>query len=213
MKESKLLYFVRHGETDYNKLRIVQGSGVDSDLNDKGLWQRKLFYEHYKDEGFDYAIVSGLKRTWQTVEPLISHRQIPFERNELINEICWGIHEGKKGTLEMKKAYEWMVEQWRIGNIDAALPGAESARQLMDRVSSFLSYVSSLPYQKVLICTHGRTMRCLMIQMKNESIADMEKYNHHNTGLFLAELQQMTFTMHSENNVDHIPPSSQNHSW
>ena len=35
----KWIYIIRHGETDYNKAGMVQGSGIDSDLNDLG---RKL---------------------------------------------------------------------------------------------------------------------------------------------------------------------------
>jgi probable phosphoglycerate mutase len=32
----KIIYIIRHGETELNKLGIVQGRGVDSELNDKG---------------------------------------------------------------------------------------------------------------------------------------------------------------------------------
>ncbi|MFT5802452.1 MAG: broad specificity phosphatase PhoE, partial [Nonlabens sp.] len=30
-------YFIRHGQTDYNLRGIVQGSGIDSELNENGI--------------------------------------------------------------------------------------------------------------------------------------------------------------------------------
>lgn len=42
------VYFLRHGETEQNLLGIVQGSGIDSHLNENGLQQASLFYEKYK---------------------------------------------------------------------------------------------------------------------------------------------------------------------
>jgi len=43
---AKTIYFIRHGETEYNKLGIVQGSGVDSELNENGRAQAQAFYNH-----------------------------------------------------------------------------------------------------------------------------------------------------------------------
>jgi probable phosphoglycerate mutase len=45
---NKLIYIIRHGETDFNKLGIVQGSGIDSDLNPRGVQQAANFYAFYK---------------------------------------------------------------------------------------------------------------------------------------------------------------------
>ena len=33
----KKIYIIRHGETDFNRMNIVQGNGVDTDLNETGL--------------------------------------------------------------------------------------------------------------------------------------------------------------------------------
>ena len=40
----KEIYIIRHGETELNRLGIVQGRGVDSDLNDTGRAQAEAFY-------------------------------------------------------------------------------------------------------------------------------------------------------------------------
>ena len=57
------IYMIRHGETDFNRTGIVQGSGVDSDLNQLGREQAQAFYEKYKDVRFDALYVSCLLYT------------------------------------------------------------------------------------------------------------------------------------------------------
>ena len=65
------LYIIRHGETEYNRQGIVQGSGVDGDLNQMGRKQAHFFYRYYQHIHFDYIVTSVLKRTHQTVEPFL----------------------------------------------------------------------------------------------------------------------------------------------
>ena len=41
----KDIYLIRHGETEYNRKRVVQGSGIDADLNELGQEEwAKLHY-------------------------------------------------------------------------------------------------------------------------------------------------------------------------
>jgi bisphosphoglycerate-dependent phosphoglycerate mutase len=67
----KEFYIIRHGETDLNKQGIIQGRGIDSDLNDTGRAQAAAFYAMYKDLTFDKVYTSALKRTHQTVKGFI----------------------------------------------------------------------------------------------------------------------------------------------
>ncbi|HRG79965.1 MAG TPA: histidine phosphatase family protein, partial [Cyclobacteriaceae bacterium] len=60
---SKKIYIIRHGQTDFNLQGIVQGSGVDSSLNDMGRAQADAFYLTYKDIPFDKIYTSALRRT------------------------------------------------------------------------------------------------------------------------------------------------------
>ena len=69
---------IRHGETEYNRQGIVQGSGIDADLNETGRNQAEAFYQKYKDIPFDKVYTSALVRTHQTVEKFIE-AGIPHE--------------------------------------------------------------------------------------------------------------------------------------
>ena len=106
--QRKQLYILRHGETDHNKLGIVQGSGVDAPLNETCRMQAMAFYEKYRELDFNLLICSALQRSYQTIEPFTAHG-IPLERYPEINEINWGEHEGKKGDPQLIEDYRKVV--------------------------------------------------------------------------------------------------------
>jgi len=200
---SREVYFVRHGETELNRLGIVQGSGVDAALNATGWQQSHRFHARYHTQGFDLVITSALQRTRQTVQPFIE-AGIPWVSDARINEISWGAHEGQPGTPERIATYQRMIEAWARGELEARLPGGESAADLIHRVDSFLSDLLARPEQRILVCTHGRTLRCLVTRIKARPAAAMEEVHHANTGLFLLHhtADQADFLL--ENDLSHL---------
>ena len=50
---TKTIYLIRHGETEFNRMGIVQGSGIDSDLNETGILQARAFFETYRHITFN----------------------------------------------------------------------------------------------------------------------------------------------------------------
>ncbi|HEY0898299.1 MAG TPA: histidine phosphatase family protein, partial [Sphingobacteriaceae bacterium] len=62
----KTLYIIRHGETELNRRGIVQGRGMNTDLNELGKKQAEAFYQAYFHIPFDKIYTSTLKRTHQT---------------------------------------------------------------------------------------------------------------------------------------------------
>lgn len=200
----KTIYFIRHGETEYNKLGIVQGSGVDSELNDKGRQQALAFYNNYKDVNFELVVASALQRTHQTIAPFLENKNVPFEKTPLINEINWGIHEGKKYQVSMKGDYEKMIKEWSIGNFHASLTDGESAQSLADRLQQFLDKIVLRPEKEILVCTHGRTLRCMMCLVNKQHLREMENYKHHNTGLYKTHWKNGAFAVELSNDITHL---------
>ena len=70
------LYLIRHGETDYNKERKIQGS-CDIPLNEYGRELAKVTAEGLKDIPFDVIFTSPLCRARETAEWIARGRQIP----------------------------------------------------------------------------------------------------------------------------------------
>jgi phosphoserine phosphatase len=203
MASDKIIYLIRHGETEFNRQRIVQGSGVDSSLNDIGRAQAKAFFAAYQHIPFDAVITSALKRTHETAKHFLGSG-INWKISADINEISWGTHEGRVGTPEMMQQYEEMIAQWQLGNFDASLPQAESAAQLAERCQRFINYLRIRPEKTILICSHGRAIRCLMTIFEQQPLQMMEMQEHSNTGLFVIRQVNGQFIVEKKNNIEHL---------
>ena len=112
----KHIYLIRHGQTAYNQQSVIQGSGIDSDLNELGHAQARAFFEAYKHIEFDAIYTSKLKRTIQSVQPFID-LNIKHEAHLALNEISWGTKEGQPILpLEEDPFFAKMLAEWRNGN-------------------------------------------------------------------------------------------------
>lgn len=200
---TKTIYIVRHGQTDFNKLGVVQGSGVDSNLNATGWQQAWAFYEKYKDENFDAVLTSRLLRTHETMSPFIKDG-LPWEQFAELNEICWGQHEGKKSTPAMKTEFLNLLDAWGKGAYDARIGGGESAQDMWNRLNAFVEQLKKRPEERLLVCSHGRAMRCLMTVLRNDPISTMQDYHHANTGLYLVDYTADIFKFQLRNDLSHL---------
>ena len=124
------LYIIRHAETEYNKLGLIQGSEVDSELNEVGIKQSELFYDFYKELDIKKIYVSGLKRTLQTVKRFIDNG-IPYEKINDFNEISWGVNQGKNDDLV---EYKSLTDSWKNGELDNKFNSGESPNEMVARV-------------------------------------------------------------------------------
>ena len=180
----KELYIIRHGETEYNRLKLVQGSGIDSDLNDTGLSQARKFFHKFASEGFQKVYTSKLKRTHQSVKRFID-LGIPWEQLEGLNEMSWGTKEGRAITDEDETHYGYVTTQWMSGNTSLAFPSGESPDEVARRMRPSLEYIlSKSGEEKILVCMHGRAMRILLCMMLNYPLTCMEGFEHRNLCLY-----------------------------
>lgn len=190
MEESRKIYLVRHGETEYNRLGVVQGSGVDASLNETGKKQAEAFYRCYRDVPFDRVYVSGLKRTLQSVSNFLQNGRPPVERISGLNEINWGSFEGKEVYSSYNGYYENLTKQWRSGQVETPIDGGESPVDVANRQKAFIQLLHSRKEDKnVLICMHGRAMRILLCQLLGKSLHLMDDFLHSNLGLYLLTYQ------------------------
>lgn len=199
----KSIYILRHGETDLNRNGVVQGSGVDTHLNELGLQQAQAFFARYGEQPFEVVFSSTLRRTHQTVQSFID-RGIPWEQWAEINEICWGIHEGQTSTPKMRSEYSTLTNHWKKGNYDARIEGGESAQELAARMHHFIEHLKTREENNMLICSHGRAMRAMMCVIKGLPLYQMEQFKHANTGLYRLAYDGAGFHFEVENDLSHL---------
>lgn len=200
------IYCYRHGQTAYNKSRMVQGRGVDSVLNDHGQAQARAFFNRYKDQPFDRLLTSTLKRTQQTAAPFEA-MGIPTERHESLDEISWGIWEGQSATADMHSEYMAMLDAWRAGDYAQALPEADSALDMQRRLQPFVAALRAAHHagdQQLLVCSHGATLGFIMTLLQGEPLSAMPQYKHHNTGLTVFDYDGTSFQLLQYNHTEHL---------
>lgn len=201
---SKKIYLIRHGQTDFNLRNIVQGSGVDSDLNDRGRAQAKAFFDNYKDIEFDKVYTSALKRSQESVQSFIN-LGIPHEALKGLNEISWGTKEGHPITPDEDEYYHYMLKQWQEGNTSLKIEAGESPDDVVRRMKPAVDHILLHENEKtILICMHGRAIRILLCILLNYPLKSMDMFEHQNLGLYLLNYSGTMFNVERYNDVTHL---------
>ncbi len=201
---TKKIYLIRHGQTDFNLQGIVQGSGVNSSINEKGRFQAQAFFEAFKHVHFDKIYTSTLKRTTESVQPFID-LGIPFVHLEGLNEISWGKKEGQPITLEEDAYYNWMLSQWQVGNTHERIEGGESPEDVTKRQDGAINYIMSKTEEStILICMHGRAMRILLCRLLNYPLRSMDMFEHQNLCLYQLDFTGSMYAVKKYNDAAHL---------
>lgn len=176
------LYLMRHGETDYNKQGLIQGT-LDVPLNDYGLRLARATRKGFDQEGlsFDICYCSPLIRARQTAKILLAGTATPMICEPRICEMNFGEGEG----VRLKD----ITVKPELANINAlfndpknyhATAQGESYEALFARVQDFLEheiYPKEAVYHNVLVCCHGGIIRAFLAFMKK---LDLEQFwNNH----------------------------------
>ncbi|EMR02936.1 histidine phosphatase family protein [Cesiribacter andamanensis] len=206
MKQKKI-YLIRHGQTDYNKRGMVQGSGIDAPLNEEGYRQAERFWQAYKDFPFDKVYTSALQRTQQSVQKFID-AGIPHVVFEGLNEIHWGHKEGKPFTREEHDHYLNVVKAWQQGELHVLIEGGESPMDVQKRQQVVLQYLlEEEEGERILICMHGRAMRILLCYMLNYPLQNMDYFEHDNLCLYELSWTGSMFVVQRFNDRRHLQPA------
>jgi len=203
---TKTIYLIRHGETDYNRRGVVQGSGIDADLNAFGQAQADAFYRAYQHVAFDKIYTSALKRTKQSVVNFLQ-MGLPHESLEGLNEISWGVREGKTPNSMDHEYYRTLIESWQNGQTNLPAEGGESPEDVQQRLQVAMQYIlAQAQEQTVLIAMHGRAMRVLLATILAQPLHQMDQFEHTNLGLYLIDYDYDTksFLLHKKNDNNHL---------
>lgn len=204
MTAKKTIYIIRHGETEYNKQGIIQGSGIDSDLNETGRKQADQFYQAYHHIGFDAIYTSELKRTQQSVAAF-TKRDIPIRILPELNEINWGVFEGLKGTPDSHKIYLAMTDDWKAGLLDRSVEDGETPNELQRRQARGLEKImANQSENQVLIAMHGRAMRSFLCLMTGTPLSQMDEFKHNNLCLYKLEYHDGRYAVLEHNCSKHL---------
>jgi 2,3-bisphosphoglycerate-dependent phosphoglycerate mutase len=168
----KDLYLFRHGQTEWNKLKRVQGT-IDIELSSVGIKQAKNLIQYLRDKNLDVIYSSHLKRAWKTGEIVAKELKIEIIKNNHLYEVCWGDAQGKT-VGEIKEQFgEEFDNRWSESNPDddfMRFPNGESKIEVRERVLSAIGEFSvNSSYNSIGISTHGFVLKQMLIVCGNQN--------------------------------------------
>lgn len=159
------IYLFRHGETDWNKARRLQGQS-DIPLNDGGRELAARTALALAQIPFDRAFASPLGRAVETARILLGDRKIPLETDDRLKEMHFGEYEGADFDAAKRPGSGHPLQDF-FCNPQCYVPpeGAESIQEAMVRGRAFLEE-KILPLEgkceNILVVAHGALNRSIL---------------------------------------------------
>lgn len=154
------LTLVRHGESDWNVSRLVQGQDDRAQLTEEGRAQSRLLIESFRAREFDHVVSSDLSRALETASIIGDVLTLTTVSDPLLRERCFGAFEG--GPLTNLTSDVTGITNAVVLDPDARPTGGESFRDVVRRAELFIERVTDeWPTRQLLVVTHGGTIRAL----------------------------------------------------
>ena len=209
----KLIYLVRHAETEWNKERRYQG-GQDIPLSNTGVEQARQLAERLRKVKFDLAYSSPLQRARQTAEIIIEGNSPPIILEPAFREINHGLWEGLR-VKEIAERFPREFRFWKEKPHLAKMPQGESLHDSRQRVvPRFLDLVAQEKWKRILIVGHGGVNRVILMHCLKMELRDYWKLIQNSTCVNLIDKTSQGFQVKIINDLSHLetpPPSGYPH--
>ena len=177
------LFFIRHGQTDWNVAKKIQGSS-NTELNSNGIIQAEQLGEKILAENYNISKIysSPQKRALETAKILSKITKISYEEVENLKEINLGKWEGLTWD-EVRENYKEEYNEWYINRRYIAPPTGEAYEDMLSRVLDALIKIINTNSDNVAIVTHSAVIMCLQCYLTNTPFKEMTKFKTKNTSI------------------------------
>jgi broad specificity phosphatase PhoE len=184
------LILVRHGQTDANLYRVLQGQS-DGPLNPTGLQQADRLAQCLKDFAIDQILSSPLRRAGETAAAIARYHDLPVKTEVLLREWNCGVLDGLPA-----EAFQKMLKEYH-GPLSLFRPeGGETLAEVRQRAAEFLGQLTaSHEGQTVLACSHGDFMRALMSLLQQIDLEQASEIFFANASYTILESQNGRWTL------------------
>jgi broad specificity phosphatase PhoE len=156
------LYLIRHGETDWNRRNLYQGT-TDVPLNDAGREQAEALAERLRGVAFDAAYTSPLRRAADTARAVLRGTGVPLMKVRELMELSYGLWQGRsqEASGEPELELRWRQAPWTV-----RFPGGESLEDVRMRGAAAIGAIlAAHGGGTVLVSGHGHLNRVLLIHL------------------------------------------------
>ncbi|MFV0364533.1 MAG: histidine phosphatase family protein [Suipraeoptans sp.] len=168
------IYLVRHGETNWNKLRKIQGRS-DIPLNDFGKYLAEKTREGLNSIDFNICFTSPLIRAYETAEIILKGKDTDIVKEGRIEEMAFGELEGVSVIASKDHKPPKGFSNF-FNNTQRFVPanGGETFDAVRKRTSNFITELcNDKKYEdgNILVTTHGAALASIVNGIKNEPIS------------------------------------------
>jgi broad specificity phosphatase PhoE len=198
------IYLTRHGETEWNVLRKLQG-WRDSALNEKGIAYAQALGKALQDVPFDAVFSSPSGRAHSTTQHILGERSLPIHTDERLKEMHLGEWEGK--TQEEIKQYDatQLEHFWSNPTLYTPQTG-ETYTDLLKRSTNFMKELTEkYPNGTILLVTHAITLKSITTHYKQLPLEKWWDLPYiHGTSLTVFHIENEKATFIKEADMSHI---------
>jgi len=188
------LFIVRHGETDFNRNRVMQGYH-EIPLNERGIRQATLLAYRLVEERLDRIVSSDLRRAVMTACIVASHTGVAMDYDPALRERNPGLLTGK--------SYD---EEPRFFTDPNFIPpegeGVAEFRARVRRAFEALVADARHPNERVAVITHGLVCRAFVSEFFGEE--GNEEVGARNTAVTLADYDRGQWTLVTADCAGHL---------
>lgn len=164
------LYIIRHGQTDWNIAKKIQGR-QDIPLNERGHFQAQCLGKAMENRPITAVFSSPQIRAMETAIAVASPAGVPVIPVRDLMEINYGVWEGKTEE-ELLRDDRALYEAWWSHPAETAPPEGESINQVNERCRQAWKEIKPQLTGDAAIVAHGGLLAYFMEQLLgSESIA------------------------------------------
>ena len=192
------IYLIRHGETEWNEKRLIQGHS-DIPLNKNGKLQSKQLGEKLKDIYFEAVFSSDLIRARRTAEIITIEKKLAVVTTKALRERMFGRFEGKHIDELRKILGETILFSKKRQKKLFGWNDIENDEKVIRRFIPFIREVA-VAYQgkNILMVSHGGLMRAFLSHV-GFKIPEYSEKPMKNTGYLIVESDGVEFIVKEEN--------------
>src|SRR6266700_1656919 len=169
------LYITRHGQTEWNVARIMQGHH-DSPLTELGVSQAIWLSEALSHINFAAIYSSSTLRARRTAEIIRRQRSIEVVAHDHLREVYMGDWEGRKSSELEERYLDEFSAFWNTPHLFKSTSGGESYYDLQERVLPLLKeIIARHEGEEILIVTHAGTLKLMLGYFGERPLADLWK--------------------------------------
>ncbi len=170
------IYFIRHGQTEWNVERRLQGQS-DSTLTQKGIAESIALGERLNDVCFDGVWCSPSGRTKHSLQLILGEKRLPVRYDDRLLEIDLDVWEGKtKSELELDPTNADLIHAfWNEPQLFTPESG-ESFENVQERIVDFFSELVARHHcKKVLVVTHTTVIKTFLCYLSKTPLSELWK--------------------------------------